>query len=124
MRIDLLRLSPCLMLVFSIACGGGADQSVRNVSTPAASPTTGVSGPAAAVAPRDYAGVGVVKALDPKASSIMINHGDIEGLMPAMEMEFHVSDAALLNGLRVNDQIDFTIQDRTGVLTVTSIKKK
>lgn len=59
-----------------------------------------------------------------KTPAITINHGDIEGLMPAMEMEFEVSDAALLNGLQVNDQIDFTIEDRTGVMRVTAIKKK
>jgi hypothetical protein len=39
-------------------------------------------------------------------------------------MEFPVSDAALLNGLAVNDRIDFTIEDRTGIMRVTAIKKK
>lgn len=124
MKHDLPRLSACLALVFSIACGGGGSQSTHDASTASPSPPTAASGPAAAVATRTYPGVGTVKALNPKAPSIEIDHGDIEGLMPAMQMEFDVSDAALLNGLQVNDRIDFTIEDRTGVMRVTAISKK
>ena len=123
MKINLLRLSPCLALVFSIACSGGNHTS-HNASTASPSPSAAASGPAAAVATRNYTGVGTVKALNLKAPSIEIDHGDIEGLMPAMQMEFDVSDASLLNGLQVNDRIDFTIEDRTGVMRVTAIKKK
>lgn len=123
MKQNLLRLSPCLVLMLSIGCGGDGNHS-NNVSSPSASPSGSVSGPAAAVATRNYAGVGTVKALDPTAPSIEIDHGDIEGLMPAMQMEFEVSDATLLNGIQVNDQIDFTIEDRTGIMRVTAIKKK
>ena len=81
-------------------------------------------GPAAAVQTNSYHGVGVVKGLNPKAPAITINHGDIEGLMPGMEMEFPVTDASLLNGIAVNDQIDFTLEDNAGVIRVTAIKKK
>jgi Cu/Ag efflux protein CusF len=121
MRLNLLRLSPCLVLVFLVACAGGGNPSTDNAATPSPS---AASGPDAAVATRSYAAVGTVKAVNPKAPSIEINHGDIEGLMPAMQMEFEVSDAALLNGLQVNDQIDFTVEDRTGVMRVTAIKKR
>jgi Cu/Ag efflux protein CusF len=109
-------------LVFLLACGN-AEHSTHNVATPSPSANT-ASGPEAAVATRSYPAVGTVKALNPKAPSIEIAHGDIEGLMPAMQMEFDVSDAALLEGLKVNDQIDFTIEDRTGIMRVTGIKKK
>ena len=44
--------------------------------------------------------------------------------MPGMQMEFEVTDAGMLNGLAVNDRIDFTVEDRTGVMRVTSIRKK
>lgn len=104
------------------ACGGGNNHSTLIDATP--SPSVAASGPAAAVATRTYPGVGTVKALDTKAPSIEIDHGDIEGLMPAMQMEFEVSDGALLNGIAVNDRIDFTIEDRTGIMRVTAIKKK
>lgn len=77
-----------------------------------------------AVQTNSYHGVGVVKSINPKAPAIEIDHGDIEGLMPAMQMEFPVTDANLLNGIVVNDQIDFTLEDAAGVIRVTAIKKK
>jgi Cu/Ag efflux protein CusF len=82
------------------------------------------SGPAAAVASNHYQGVGVVKAIDSKAPAIEIDHGDIDGLMPAMQMEFPVTDASLLNGIAVNDRIDFTIEAAKGQMKVIAIKKK
>jgi len=71
-----------------------------------------------------YKGEGMVKALNPKAPSIEINHGDIDGLMPAMQMEFPVTDANLLNGLAVNDRIDFTVENAPEGMKVVAIKKK
>ena len=118
----LLLTFVCLALGLVVACRGGGDQANQSQATP--SPSPAVTGPAAAVATRSYKGVGTVKALNPNGPSIEIDHGDIEGLMPAMQMEFEVSDAALLNGLQVNDRIDFTIEDRTGVMRVTAIKKQ
>ena len=106
----------CVALVFS-ACSGNQP---ANKETPAAAP----SGPAAAIQPNTYQGVGVVKALDLKAPAIEIDHEEIVGLMPAMQMEFPVTDGALLSGLAVNDRIDFTVVERTGEMKVTAIKKK
>ena len=71
-----------------------------------------------------YHGVGVVKSLNPKGPAIEIDHGDIEGLMPAMQMEFPVTDASLLNGIAVNDRIDFTVEENAGEMRITAIKKK
>lgn len=124
MTQNLLLTLICLALLSSAACGGGDHPANHSNSAASPSPSVAASGPAAAVATRSYPGVGTVKALNPKAPSIEIAHGDIEGLMPAMQMEFEVSDAALLNGLQVNDQIDFTIEDRTGIMRVTAIKKR
>ena len=114
MKRTFLYILICLALS---ACGANHPPASP---TPAASP----SGPAAAVAPKSYPAVGVVKAINPKTPSIEILHEDVEGLMPGMQMEFDVTDAALLNGIAVNDRIDFTIEDRTGVMRVTAIKKK
>jgi len=100
----------CFAFMLLTACGN---------NTPSTS-----SGPAAAVQTNSYHGVGVVKSINPKAPAIEIDHGDIEGLMPAMQMEFPVTDASLLNGIAVNDQIDFTLEDAAGVMRVTAIKKK
>jgi Cu/Ag efflux protein CusF len=107
----------CLALTIMVACN---NQPVAN-KPPSPSP---VSGPAAAVQPNSYHAVGVVKALNPKRPGIEVDHEEIVGLMPAMQMEFPVTDVALLNGLAVNDQIDFTIVDQTGEMKITAIKKK
>jgi len=82
------------------------------------------TGSAAAVASNSYQGVGVVKAINLKGPAIEIDHQDIEGLMPAMQMEFPVTDANLLNGIAVNDHIDFTLEAAKGEMKVTAIKKK
>src|SRR5262245_55422159 len=88
----------------------------------AATPT----GPAAAVQTNSYHGEGVVKKIftNPKAPAIEIDHGDIDGLMPAMQMEFPVTDPSLLNGIAVNDRIDFTVDSTAGQIKVIAIKKK
>jgi len=52
-----------------------------------------------------------------------MDHEDIAGLMPAMRMEFYVSDKALLNGLTVGDAVDFTILYKGGTETITKIGK-
>ena len=104
---DLIVLSAC-----------GAPTNKQSAATP--------SGPAAAVQTNSYHGVGVVKHVytNPKAPAIEIDHGDIDGLMPAMQMEFPVTDPHLLDGLAVNDRIDFTIDAAAGQMKVSAIKKK
>jgi Cu/Ag efflux protein CusF len=105
-----------LTLTLLTACGSGAKQTASSTPTP--------SGPAAAVQTNSYQGVGVVKSLNPKAPAIEIDHVDIEGLMPAMQLEFPVTDANLLNGIAVNDRIDFTVENGPSEMKVTAIKKK
>lgn len=111
--------SRVIVVCVALVLGACSKQPV-NKETPAPSP----SGPAAAVQPNTYQGVGVVKALNLKAPAIEIDHEEIVGLMPAMQMEFPVTDGALLSGLAVNDRIDFTVVERTGKMKVTAIKKK
>jgi Cu/Ag efflux protein CusF len=41
-----------------------------------------------------------------------------------MQMEFPVTDASMLNGIAVNDRIDFTIVNNAGEMKVTAINKK
>jgi|ERR1700752_206889 len=81
------------------------------------------AGPAAAVQTSAHEGVGTIKAIKPKMPSIEIDHGDISGLMPAMQMEFKVKDGSLLDGLAVGDKIAFTVTNGVGGMLITSIKK-
>ena len=108
----------CGALILLSACGAPPTNKQSASATP--------SGPAAAVQTNTYHGAGVVKAVftNPKAPAIEIDHGDIDGLMPAMQMEFPVTDPNLLNGIKVNDQIDFTIEAAAGTMKVSAIKKK
>ena len=105
----------CAALIVAAACN-----SQPNKEGTAPTPT----GPAAAVATNHYQGMGVVKSINPTAPAIEIDHGDIDGLMPAMQMEFPVTDSSLLNGIAVNDRIDFTIEAAKGEMKVSAIKKK
>ena len=109
-------------LALLVVAGCNRQTAHNHVATPSPSPSP--VGPAAAVQTRTYEGVGVVKSLNPKRPGIEIDHEDIEGLMPAMQMEFPVPDGALLEGLAVNDRIDFTIEDGVGEMRVIAIKKK
>lgn len=111
-------IAVCIALLAAAGCNKQTPH--NHVATPSPSPV----GPAAAVQTHTYQGVGVVKSLNPKRPGIEIAHEDIEGLMPAMQMEFEVPDGALLDGLAVNDQIAFTIEDSPGEMRVVAIKKK
>jgi Cu/Ag efflux protein CusF len=106
----------CAALILTAACNKQPANNQTNAPAPA--------GPAAAVAPDIYKGVGVVKSINLKDHAIEIDHGDIDGLMPAMQMEFPVTDPNLLNGIAVNDRVDFTIEAAKGQMKVSSIKKK
>jgi len=81
-------------------------------------------GPEAAVKTNTYVGVGTVKDLDPKVPIIEIDHEDIKGLMPAMQMPFHVKDKGLLEGIKRGDRIEFTVENGVGGMLVTSVRKK
>jgi Cu/Ag efflux protein CusF len=112
-------IGACLGLAMTVACSSSNQPAKQQ---PPAPPP--VSGPAAAVQTNSYEAVGVVKSLNPKRPGIEVNHEEVVGLMPAMQMEFPVTDASLLNGIAVNDRIDFTIVDGTGEMKITAIKKK
>ena len=70
-----------------------------------------------------FYGVGVVKSTNPKFPSVEIAHEDIQGLMPAMTMEFYVNDKAMLEGLKPGDRISFTMTNGAGGLKITEIRK-
>jgi Cu/Ag efflux protein CusF len=80
-------------------------------------------GPAAAVQTKTYVGVGTVKSIDSKMPAIEISHEDIKGLMPAMQMQFHVKDKELLEGLATEDRVTFTIENGVGGLKIVAIHK-
>jgi Cu/Ag efflux protein CusF len=105
-----------LTLMALTACGNGFAQKDQ--------PPGNASGPAAATQTTSYPAVGTVKGIKPETPAIEIDHEEIKGLMPAMQMEFHVTNKSLLDGLANGDRIDFTVENGVGGLRVTAIKKK
>jgi Cu/Ag efflux protein CusF len=103
------------LLLTLCSCNNGL---AKRETTPA-KPT----GPAAAVQTTSHRGIGIVKALNPKVPSIELNHEEIKGFMPAMQMEFHVKDKSLLEGLAPEDKIEFTVEYGVGGMKITAIRK-
>ncbi len=67
-----------------------------------------------------FQGVGVVTAVDAATGSLTLNHDEIKGLMPAMEMMYRIDPRSLSDGLRPGDRIDFTVDAKT--YTIRSVK--
>jgi Cu/Ag efflux protein CusF len=80
-------------------------------------------GPAASVQTRTYRATGVVKGLDSNLPIVEIDHEEIKGLMPAMQMQFHVKDKSLLEAIRVGDRIEFTVESGVGGIRIIAIRK-
>jgi Cu/Ag efflux protein CusF len=66
-------------------------------------------------------GEGEVISTVPKASQIVLEHGEIKGFMDAMTMGYRIEPSSLLEGLKPGDKVRFTIdlQKRT----ITHIEK-
>jgi Cu/Ag efflux protein CusF len=56
-----------------------------------------------------FHGHGVVKAIQRGTGALTLDHDDIEGFMPAMEMMYRVRSLELSKDLRPGDTVDFTI---------------
>jgi protein SCO1/2 len=59
---------------------------------------------------RVYHAHGVVEDVQRESGQVLIAHDEIEGLMPAMTMNFDVPDAALLARLERGQSIDFVVE--------------
>ena len=61
--------------------------------------------------PQTYQVNGRVRLLTPDAQTILIEHGNIPGLVPAMVTTFSIHDPALVRGLRNGDRVNvqFTV---------------
>ena len=60
-----------------------------------------------------YRGVGVVTDVNQETGSLTVNHEDIPGLMPKMEMLFRVEPRDLSEGVRPGDKIEFSVEAKT-----------
>src|SRR5262245_12227113 len=67
-----------------------------------------------------FEGEGKVVAVDAAQGMVTLNHGPIQGLMPAMQMAFPVQQVALLQGLHVGETVRFALQVRGAEWVITT----
>ena len=74
-------------------------------------------------AKRLFEGVGVIVAVQPRKSRLVLTHEEIKGFMaPMIEMSFKVTPAALLQGLEPEDNVRFTIDaDKRAIVDVAPL---
>jgi cytochrome oxidase Cu insertion factor (SCO1/SenC/PrrC family)/Cu/Ag efflux protein CusF len=75
----------------------------------------------AACGPSLHEGTGVVREVDADLRQLVIAHDDIEGLMPAMTMNFDVPSAELLAGLAPGDRVRFRLASADGRYRIVEI---
>ncbi|MGH2900419.1 MAG: SCO family protein, partial [Solirubrobacteraceae bacterium] len=68
-------------------------------------------------------GVGVVTDVRPDLRQILLDHEAIEGLMPAMTMNFDVADPALLAGISIGDRVRFAVEADAGHYRIVALEK-
>ena len=71
----------------------------------------------------DYPGKGKVTKINNELGSVEMNHEEIIGVMPAMLMEFYVTDKAMLKGLAVGDNVEFILRYTDGQEVISKITK-
>lgn len=72
---------------------------------------------------KPYPGRGVVTIINPKEGWVEINHEDIEGLMPAMQMEWSVKDRSLLQKIKVGNKVEFVVVETGSGEIITEMKR-
>jgi Cu/Ag efflux protein CusF len=98
-----------------------ATDAVPTPTSPPDLPTT--SKPAPTPKNGDYDGKGVVTKINMELGSVEVSHEEIKDLMPAMTMEFFVSDQKMLEGLKSGDKVEFVIRYKDRNETIVRITK-
>jgi protein SCO1/2 len=71
-----------------------------------------------------FHGVGTVDSVDRERAVVQIDHQDIPGAMPAMNMPYNVKDRTLLDSIASGDKVDFWLESTDAGLMVVGIKKQ
>ena len=69
-------------------------------------------------------GVGVVKAIDAATGWLTLDHEDIKGFMPAMEMMYNVKSPEISAGLHVGDRVAFDIDAEHYIIVGVAVVKR
>lgn len=71
---------------------------------------------------KPYPGKGIVTIINLKEGWIEVNHEAIEGLMPAMQMEWFVKNKSQLRTVHVGDKVDFVVVETGSGEIITDLK--
>jgi Cu/Ag efflux protein CusF len=66
---------------------------------------------------------GVVMGIKNQGQVLVIQHEAIPGLMGAMTMPFELADARLAKGIKVGDEVRFTMVHKAGFWPIIALKK-
>ena len=113
-RAGLTLAALVIAIVYTLSCRKNYSE-LRDQNT---------TGPGGRIITNIYYGAGAVEAIDRDRGTIKINHGDIKGHMEAMSMDFHVRDKSLLDQVKVGDPVNFTLEERAGIVVITEISKR
>ncbi len=122
------------MLSFSACQQNAAETKPQNVNRAqniAATPTVSPSVAPTSAPPatpdkskaRNFNGKGVVTKINLELVSVELDHEEIKGLMPKMQMEFYAKEKSELEALKIGDKVDFVLEDNAGAEVIISIKK-
>jgi Cu/Ag efflux protein CusF len=117
MKLQLVLVVVLLAALMS-ACGSKPAASNTVKITPGVAPTLSI--------PKDgdYPGKGVITKVNLTGEgSVEMNHEEIEGVMPAMQMEFFVSDKKMLDRVQVGDKVDFVLRYKHPTEMIVDIRK-
>jgi Cu/Ag efflux protein CusF len=78
---------------------------------------------AAANVEREWKVEGVVRAILPEVSVLVLTHGEIPGYMPAMTMGFRAASPKIHDSVRVGDAVRFTLRGVPPNVLITAIEK-
>ena len=70
-----------------------------------------------------FSGTGVVRAVHLEEGWLEIDHEEIKGIMPAMQMEWSVRRRSMLKSIRAGDKVNFSVEDNHGSQIITELKK-
>ena len=120
----MLQICLALMLAGVLPVSCRRQPQAEKVSQPAPTPVKqSLPEMPVAIVGKPYPGRGVVTIINRKERWVEIDHEDIAGLMPAMQMEFWVKDMSLLREIRVGDKVEFVIVETGKGEFLTEIKK-
>jgi Cu/Ag efflux protein CusF len=120
------RLRPLVILPLLLCATCRQQAKTEKAPATAPAPPAAASTPLGMPSPelnRPYPGTGVVKIINRKEGWVEIDHEEIKGLMPAMEMEFWVKSRSLLDKVSVGVRVDFTIVETAKGEYLTQMKK-